>query len=96
MPRKLSLNKKYELLKNLAFQIESRLNFLNFDAKLNLNYKDEVIEIKQNDLLAIFQINKKKIIGNAFPSSIIVKDQLRRNGIRFRYEVVNNNWSSWT
>lgn len=53
------------------------------------------IHITFEKLNTIFNVKEKSITGAANEFSALVKDQLRRNGIRFRYEIKNAQWHPW-
>ncbi len=51
--------------------------------------------IKNNQAETLFYLAEKKIYGNEKEATLILKDQLRRNGIRFRYEWTKDEWTAW-
>jgi hypothetical protein len=42
-----------------------------------------------------FNLTSKLITGEASAFSVLFKDQLRRNGIRFRVSAVDSMWRAW-
>jgi acetyltransferase-like isoleucine patch superfamily enzyme len=53
------------------------------------------IFVQELQLKSEFQIAEKKIQGEVSAFGLLLKDQLRRNGIRFRYENREGQWQPW-
>jgi len=85
-PKPLSLkeikNKLLEVLRNI-------------DVRLMVEYDVETQEVCVHTDDAVFNITKRHIIGKASYKSEAVKNQLRRNGIRFRYTNKKGEYISW-
>jgi hypothetical protein len=45
---------------------------------------------------SVFNLTLKSIVGDSFIESLILKDQLRRNGVRFRFHPIGGQWSEWS
>jgi acetyltransferase-like isoleucine patch superfamily enzyme len=95
-PRRLTEEQEDQLFKYILSQAER----ITVDRGLGI-YKMEKEgrgSYKVNDVLfhiENFDIEKNKINGPANDMSEILKNQLRRNGIRFRYKVENNKYVPW-
>jgi acetyltransferase-like isoleucine patch superfamily enzyme len=59
------------------------------------NESTEILEIGFQSNVTLFDFIRRRIDGSVNDVSIAVKDQLRRNGIRFRYCVVGQEWICW-
>ena len=95
-PRKLSKIEKQEIWNILEKQIKSRITDYYNNEEIIFDNLNDTIDIKnKNNKKTIFDLKQKKIYGDATNISIIIKDQLRRNGIRFRYEPILDKWKSW-
>ena len=94
-PKTYSKLKKEKIIKELIFQSFERLRTMENEAELNFNIDQESIFLNENGSQTIFKLDEKIILGAATPSSKIVKDQLRRNGIRFKYEIQGRDWAPW-
>ena len=60
-----------------------------------INYIDNKVTVIENGKITDFDLINLTILGDVSQASIAVKDQLRRNGIRFRYSQDNNSWVAW-
>ena len=56
---------------------------------------DKTLILSCSNEEAIFDLASKVISGSAFHEAVILKDQLRRNGVRFRYVCRETGWVSW-
>ncbi len=92
LPRNLSENERLSLV--LLIESQCRLR-PNFNKIVEFSYAKNVLRIKEGEKFTSFYLQELAISGDVMSSSIIVKDQLRRNGIRFRYQVVENSWAPW-
>jgi len=54
-----------------------------------------MIVVSQGREPTVFNMKEKTIVGPATPWAILLKDQLRRNGIRFRYQAVGETFIKW-
>jgi carbonic anhydrase/acetyltransferase-like protein (isoleucine patch superfamily) len=94
-PHALSLNEKKELVESILQQVMQRDSgevsdfFTEFDPSLDL------LQITSREEVTIFDLKNRTINGPVSPITIIIKDQLRRNGIRFRYAPGSENWKHW-
>ncbi len=94
-PKKYSKVKKEKLIKELISQSFERIRITDLRVEITFNIDQEAVFLNENGLKTIFKLKDKKISGAGSASSIIVKDQLRRNGIRFRYEIHKKDWVPW-
>jgi acetyltransferase-like isoleucine patch superfamily enzyme len=92
-PRKLSELEKLELVNLIEKQCRLRLGF---NLETVFSYELNVLTIIEGDESTFFNLQDLIIGGDVTNSSKVVKDQLRRNGIRFRYEFMDNTWQSWS
>ena len=92
LPRELSAEEKRILIMNIKTQCFARGDL---KAHVQINYIDNKITVIENDKITDFDLINLTISGDVSQGSIAVKDQLRRNGIRFRYSQNNNIWVAW-
>lgn len=59
------------------------------------NKDTEILSIIYDASRAYFDLKNRTISGDADKQFLIIKDQLRRNGIRFKFYIDGNNWASW-
>lgn len=83
-PRELSKSEK----KNIIDQIS-------YDIKLKLLYKDDIVIFKNNYIETKFDIKNRIIEGSSNNQTDLIKNQLRRYGIRFRYYSKNGVYQKW-
>ena len=79
----------------LVTQVTSRLSHLKYAFELNFNAETGIVCICTEKSKAVFDVKNKRISGDVSEASKVLKDQLRRNGVRFRYEEKNQKWASW-
>lgn len=79
-PRELTDEEKREIIKT----IEN-------DAQVPLKFNDEKIHVKST----IFDLKNRTVEGNGNRETEIIKNQLRRYGIRFKYCLKNGRYHSW-
>lgn len=97
-PRQLSESEKTGLFEEIAKQ-----TWLRYSAEVGINSKAEIPIQRSGDLVVVttnadetrFDLREKKIRGPASRLSDLFKDQLRRNGIRFRFSIKDGEWSPW-
>ena len=92
LPRNLSEDERLSLV--LLIESQCRLR-PSFNEIVEFSYAKNVLRIKEGEKITSFYLQELVISGDVMSSSIIVKDQLRRNGIRFRYQEVGNSWAPW-
>ena len=92
LPRDLSEDEKL----SLVLQIESQCKLRpNFNKNGEFSYAENELRVIEGEKITSFFLQKLAILGDVTSSAIIVKDQLRRNGIRFRYQEAGNSWEPW-
>ena len=64
--------------------------------EINFLEKEEIIFFKYKNQKTSFFLVNKEITGSCINNSKIFKDQLRRNGIRFRYQENKDKWEPWS
>ncbi len=92
LPKPLSPSEEKQLAILIESQCKSRPGF-NQDIKFE--YEGCVLSISELKNLVFFDLKNLSIAGVVTQASIEVKDQLRRNGIRFRYEPLDGVWQPW-
>ncbi len=92
LPRDLSEEEKLSLVLLIESQCKLRPNF---NKVAEFLYAKDELRVKEGERITFFHLQELAIFGDVTMSSVIVKDQLRRNGIRFRYQVVENSWEPW-
>jgi acetyltransferase-like isoleucine patch superfamily enzyme len=97
-PKPLSDLKKNKLFKQISKQAWLRYRpekGLPNDLPCPIKREGDIIFIDSKDGQTIFDLNEKRITGPATRLSVILKDQLRRNGIRFRFSEKEGIWQAW-
>jgi acetyltransferase-like isoleucine patch superfamily enzyme len=97
-PRQLRESEKIDLFEEIANQ-----TWLRYCAEVGLGEAAEAPIHRSGDMVVLsadegetrFDLRKKKIQGPASRLSVLFKDQLRRNGIRFRFLIKDAEWSPW-
>ena len=92
LPKILSGEQESVLIKTIESQCKARPD-LNKD--FSFSYSKNLLSIVEGNKVSVFDLRNLSIEGEVSPAAISVKDQLRRNGIRFKYEEVNGFWKSW-
>lgn len=98
LPRTLSSSEKIQLLENMtavAWQRYVQMESLNPHVEKIYRVSLDRIAVEELGRKTEFFVAAKKIEGQVSPFSRVLKDQLRRNGIRFRYEEQHGQWQSW-
>jgi acetyltransferase-like isoleucine patch superfamily enzyme len=94
-PRELSAKEKGALFEQIFDSAVELLRYRNIQAAPSepkfKRIDDDVFSIEK----ATFDIKKRTIEGTATPLSETLKDQLRRNGVRFRYKVEGDTYVPW-
>ena len=83
------------LLERLVDQISFRLNDEDINFTISAEFCDNMVVVDSDNKSTKFDLLNKIISGEYSKASSLAKDQLRRNGIRFRYENLNGFWTSW-
>lgn len=96
LPRLISKNKKKLIVNNITRQFFERKEIKNSNEyEINFIENEEIIFFKHRNQKTSFNLVKKEILGSCINNSNIFKDQLRRNGIRFRFIQNQDNWEPW-
>jgi len=97
-PRLLSNEEKRDIIEKIFYKIRIRFEDISDGEEYELKYDDrkEVIICMLNKKSCFFYLREKIIDGYVTKLSRIVKDQLRRNGIRFRYKESGEFWEKWS
>lgn len=95
-PRQLGADEKRQLIATVVDQAWSR-----FAASAAAAARPE-FHLENDDLVTglgsqqtRFELQAKRISGAAGAWALLLKDQLRRNGIRFRYQACDGVWVAW-
>ncbi len=91
-PRELSELEKSNRIEVIIQQLSDRPDF---DKKIEVIYSPSILKVIENKLETIFDLTNLKISGDTGIASQIVKDQLRRHGIRFKYYISDGGWERW-
>jgi len=92
LPKTLSQAEKLQLVSLIESQCKNRPGF---KKNIRFTYKTNTLSVSENKNIVFFDLNNLTIKGVVTEASIEVKDQLRRNGIRFRFEPVEGVWQPW-
>ncbi len=96
LPRLISKEQKKILIENIISQFSDRREIENINEyEINFIEKEEIIFFKYRNQKTFFSLVNKEITGSSKNNSKIFKDQLRRNGIRFRYQESKDKWEPW-
>jgi acetyltransferase-like isoleucine patch superfamily enzyme len=95
LPKILTFKEKIALADQYISQIKSRSGDVSFVFDLHYVPDEEIMHLTSDVGETKFYLKKKIIKGSLNAASIIVKDQLRRNGIRFPFSKMNNEWVPW-
>jgi hypothetical protein len=94
-PKQMNLDQKTLLIQSIIDQTKDRYDMENIDYEIIFDADKEIVFLKSKREESLFYLNDRKILGSVNQSSICFKDQLRRNGIRFRYKAVDGAWVPW-
>ena len=92
LPRKLNDLEKGKLIYLILDQLKNRSDF---NKNTDIVFKNNILFVLDGESKSIFDLDKLTIAGQVSSNSVIVKDQLRRHGIRFRYSPMNAEWEPW-
>jgi acetyltransferase-like isoleucine patch superfamily enzyme len=95
LPRKSTDHEKTLLMDQIMHQIENRPEVQHKKYKVIFNLENEALFLDFQNKFTKFYISKKIILGDANIVAVVVKDQLRRNGIRFKFSKVDDDWVEW-
>jgi acetyltransferase-like isoleucine patch superfamily enzyme len=94
-PNVLSIDKKSDLINLIINQITNRYEKSLESVVFSFDIYNEILNVETPFGLTCFDLLQRKITGRVNNISLIVKDQLRRNGIRFRYFENEGHWIPW-
>ena len=96
LPKILSKDQKKLRINSIISQFFNRsdVNSLN-KYLIEFDENKEIILFKYSGKTTYFNLTKKEISGSCLNDSGLFKDQLRRNGIRFRFLPGDNEWETW-
>lgn len=92
LPKTLTSEQELALIKMIETQCKTRPDL---DKEFSFSYSQNLLRISEGNNETVFDLKKLIIRGGVSAASVSVKDQLRRNGIRFRYEPMGGVWISW-
>jgi len=92
LPKVLSEAEELHLISSIESQCRARPGF---KKNVELTYNAKVFSVSERGDTVCFDLKDLTIIGVVTGASIEVKDQLRRNGIRFRFEPLDGVWQPW-
>ena len=92
LPKTLSESEKLQLVSLIESQCKSRPEF---NDQIEFIYDANVLNVLERGDKVSFDLMALTINGPVTEVSIEVKDQLRRNGIRFRFEPLDQVWQPW-
>ena len=95
LPKILTLNEKSALVDQIISQINNRSREIPFSFELRYIPDEELMRLSCNIGETRFYLTDKTIKGSFNAASAMVKDQLRRNGIRFKFSKMNGEWIPW-
>ena len=92
LPKVLSQKEEMQLISLIESQCRTRPGF---KKDIELTYDSNVFSVSEREKIVSFDLKELTISGVVTDASIEVKDQLRRNGIRFRFEPLDGVWQPW-
>ena len=92
LPKTLTSEQESVLIKMIESQCKSRPDL---DVEFSFAYDRSLLSVSEGKNVTVFDLKNLTIKGVVSVASVSVKDQLRRNGIRFRYEPTDGVWTSW-
>ena len=92
LPKTLSESEKLQLVSLIESQCKSRPEF---NDQIEFTYDANFLNVLERGDKVSFDLMALTINGPVTEVSIEVKDQLRRNGIRFRFEPLDQVWQPW-
>ena len=96
LPRNISKEQKRFVINLIISQFFDRNEIKNSDEyEIDFIESEETIIFKHNNLTTYFNLISKQITGFSNNNSNYFKDQLRRNGIRFRFIQTKDKWEYW-
>ncbi len=96
LPRFISREQKKIIVSSIISQFFNRNEIFNSNKyEIDFIENEEIIYFKHKNQYTYFDLVKKQIRGSCVNNSNIFKDQLRRNGIRFRFIQNEDKWVSW-
>lgn len=95
LPREVSQADRLKLLQDIVAAAWLRYYGTKADENAPVTFDNALILSKENSLETVFDVKTKTIVGPATPWTLVLKDQLRRNGIRFRYKVADGIFTEW-
>ena len=96
LPKILSEQQKIDLIDNILVQVRQRNDFQKDNFVTKFDSSSEVLTLTSQDEVTLFNIRNRTIEGIVSSQAIAIKDQLRRNGIRFRFFANSDKWENWT
>ncbi len=92
LPKDQSLETLHNLVEGIVLHAQKRFAIIGSAKKITWSLEDH--ELKTED--SIFNLKLKTIKGPTTAWTKILKDQLRRNGIRFRFKEGPQEWLPWS
>ena len=92
MPKTLTSEQESALIKMIESQCKARPDI---DGEFSFSYDQNLLSVSEGNNVTMFDLKNLTIKGGVSAASVSVKDQLRRNGIRFRYEPIEGVWTLW-
>ncbi len=96
-PRELSLTDKLKLVDDVfqKARLRAEKSSDSYSGTFQFNPEVNVATLEFEGQKTVFNLKLKTIEGAHTPFASLFKDQLRRNGLRFRYRAQNSGWSLW-
>lgn len=94
LPQTKSLEDRTVLISGI-FEQALRRSTKPTDAKIELEIENDRVVTVEGQMRCNFDLKGRLIAGHVTELNLLFKDQLRRNGIRFRVGVKDGQWQSW-
>lgn len=95
LPKNMTLKNKVNLINMVIDQTKNRHELQDISFEIIFEPEKEIATTCYGKKMAIFDLKNRTIFGDVDLVSNCFKDQLRRNGIRFRYKSVDKIWTTW-
>jgi tetrahydrodipicolinate N-succinyltransferase len=92
LPKILSCNEESALIASITSQCKTRPGF---NQNVEFVFNSNTLSVLEGENSVHFNLKELVIKGVVTETSVEVKDQLRRNGIRFRFEERDGVWQPW-
>jgi len=95
LPKPMSSTEKKKLIVQIIEQFQNRLPKISSKYQIDYLEAENTIKLTTKDYITIFDLKNKTLQGPVTDIVVLLKDQLRRNGVRFPYSDQSGMWVKW-